>query len=229
MRQLPGWLKPSKTVPHAPWSAHGSMWIAKPSTYLIMWAGLWLCGTGDAILYNAQIGQSPWTVLAAGIEKQTHLSIGWSAVAISLVVLLSWIPLKRKVGIGTISNVVLIAASLEVMIKYVPTPTTPGMQLLQVVIGVGFFGFGSAIYIPAHLGTGPRDGLMTGLHFKTGIPVARIRMTIEVIVMTIGWFLGGKVGIGTVIFAGTIGYALAFWFKAVHKLDLRNQQLHANR
>lgn len=217
---LPNWLKPSKTVPHSPWSAHGSMWKAKPLTYFIMCVGLWCCGTGDAFLYNAHIGQSPWTVLAAGIENKTSLSIGWAAVLVSACVLLLWIPLHNKLGIGTIANVILCASGLQVMMKYLPQPHSPALQVVQVLIGVGFFAFGSAIYIPAHLGTGPRDGLMTGLHFKTGIPVARVRMSVEVLVMTVGWFLGGTVGLGTIIFATTVGYGLAFWFKGIHILDV---------
>ena len=219
MLKIPTWLKPSRTVPHAPWSAKGTVWKAKPSTFLIVALGLWLCGTGDAFIYNAGLGQSPWTVLAQGISKVSGITIGWSAALISAFVLLLWIPLKRKLGIATLMNVVLCASALQVMAHYLPMPANFTEQVFQIIIGVGFFGFGTAVYIPAHLGTGPRDGLMTGLHFRTGQPVARIRLTIEIVVMAIGWLLGGKVGLGTVIFATTIGYAVAFWFKAVHRLD----------
>lgn len=219
MAKLPNWLKLSKTVPHAPWSASGSVWIAKPKTYFMLLLGLWVFGTGEAALVAAHAGQSPWVVFAEGLSIQTGLSIGWATAVISVGVLLFWIPLRRKPGAGTLLNVVVIAAALEIMIPYYPEPTNPILQLVQTLFGIGLVGLGSALYIPAHLGPGPRDGLMTGLHFKTGKPVARIRLTLEVIVMTVGWLLGGTLGIGTVIFAATVGYAVAFWFGVVHRID----------
>ena len=219
MASIPAWLKPSKTVPHAPWSAHGSVWKAKPVTYFTLILGLWAFGTGEAALVAAQAGQSPWVVFAEGLSIQTGLTIGWTTALISIAVLLFWIPLKRKPGAGTLLNVVVIAAALQIMIPYLPEPKTLGPQLLQTVIGIGIVGFGSALYIPAHLGPGPRDGLMTGLHFKTGIPVARIRLSIEIVVMTIGWLLGGTLGIGTFLFAALVGYSVAFWFGVVHRID----------
>lgn len=181
--------------------------------------GLYLFGAGEAALVAANAGQSPWVVFAEGLEIQTGLSIGWATAIISVGVLLLWIPLKRKPGAGTLLNVVVIAAALEFMIQFYPQPTNQFAQLAQTLFGIGLVGLGSALYIPAHLGPGPRDGLMTGLHFKTGIPVARIRLSIEIVVMTIGWLLGGTLGIGTFIFAATVGYAVAFWFGVVHRID----------
>lgn len=221
MSFLPDWLKPSKTVPNAPWSNSESNWIAKPSTYLVLLIGLWLFGTGEAALVAANAGQSPWVVFAEGLSIQTGISIGWSTFFISVVVLLLWIPLKRKPGIGTLLNIVVIAFALEVMIPVFPTPTAPIWQLVQTLIGIGFVGIGSALYITCHLGPGPRDGLMTGLHFKTGKPVARIRLSLEIAVVVIGWLLGGTVGVGTILFAALIGYAVAFWFGVVHRIDQR--------
>ena len=181
--------------------------------------GLWLFGTGEAALVAARAGQSPWTVFAEGIALTTGLSIGWASGAISIVVLSFWIPLKRKPGAGTLLNVVFVSLALEVMIPYFPNPEGQFSQLAQTLLGIALVGFGSALYIPAHLGPGPRDGLMTGLHFKTGFPVARVRLTLEAIVLTIGWLLGGTVGIGTVLFAVLIGYSVAFWFGIVHRID----------
>jgi uncharacterized membrane protein YczE len=216
---IPAWLKPSKTVPHAPWSAHGSMWKAKPTTYFMLLLGLWLFGTGEAALVAANAGQSPWVVFAEGLSIQTGLSIGWATALISVCVLTFWIPLKRKPGAGTLLNVIVIALALEVMIPVFPQPTTAIPQLAQTFAGIVIVGIGSAFYIPAHLGPGPRDGLMTGLHFKTGIPVARIRLSIEVVVLTLGWLLGGTLGIGTFLFAALVGYSIAFWFGVVHRVD----------
>jgi uncharacterized membrane protein YczE len=105
------------------------------------------------------------------------------------------------------------------MIPLFPNPSASLPQLVQTLGGIVIVGIGSALYIPAHLGPGPRDGLMTGLHFKTGIPVARIRLSIEVVVLTIGWLLGGTVGIGTFLFAVLVGYSIAFWFGIVHRID----------
>lgn len=181
--------------------------------------GLWLFGTGEAALVAANAGQSPWVVFAEGLSIQTGLSIGWATALISISVLLFWIPLKRKPGAGTLLNVVVIALALEVMIPVFPQPTSVLPQLTQTLIGIVIVGIGSALYIPAHLGPGPRDGLMTGLHFKTGIPVARIRLSIEVVVLTLGWILGGTLGIGTFLFAALVGYSIAFWFGIVHRID----------
>lgn len=195
------------------------MWKAKPTTYVMLLLGLWLFGTGEAALVAANAGQSPWVVFAEGLSIQTGLSIGWSTALISISVLLFWIPLKRKPGAGTLLNVVVIAFALEVMIPVFPQPTSVLPQLTQTLIGIVIVGIGSALYIPAHLGPGPRDGLMTGLHFKTGIPVARIRLSIEVVVLTLGWILGGTLGIGTFLFAALVGYSIAFWFGLVHRID----------
>lgn len=219
MATLPAWLKPAKTVPHAPWSAGESNWKAKPRTYATLVLGLWLFGTGEAALVATGAGQSPWTVFAEGISLTTKLSIGWAAFATSLVVLLLWIPLKRKPGAGTILNAIVISLALEVMIPFFPNPQSGSGQLAQVLFGIALVGFGSALYIPANLGAGPRDGLMTGLHFKTGKPVARIRLFLEVSALSIGWLLGGTVGIGTVLFSLLIGYSVAFWFGVVDRID----------
>ncbi len=221
MAKIPGWLKPAKTVPHAPWSAGESNWKAKPRTYLTLLLGLWLFGSGEAALVAAQAGQSPWTVFSEGISIQFGLSIGWATFFISLCVLLLWIPLKRKPGAGTLLNVVFVSMALEVMIPFFPSPQTSFAQLSQTLFGIALVGLGSALYIPANLGAGPRDGLMTGLHFKTGKPVARIRLTLEVTVLIIGWLLGGTVGIGTVLFSLLIGYSVAFWFGIVDRVDHR--------
>lgn len=219
MLQLPSWLKPAKTVPIAPWGAGESNWKAKPKTFFMLVLGLWLFGSGEAALVAASAGQSPWVVFSEGLSIQTGLSIGTATAVISVGVLLLWIPLKRKPGAGTLLNVIFIALALEVMIPIFPNPLTTFGQLGQTLFGIALVGLGSALYIPCNLGAGPRDGLMTGLHYKTGLPVARIRLSLEVTVIIVGWLLGGTVGIGTVLFGVFVGYSVAFWFGVVGKLS----------
>ena len=209
MSSMAQWFRPSRTVPKTFWSAGESNWKAKPSTYAVLIFGLWLFGAGEAAFVAAGIGVSPWTVFAQGVSKQTGLSIGWSTFFSSAIVLLLWIPLKRKPGLGTIANMIVIAIALEVMANVYPQPTERIWQLALVFLGVGLTGFGSGFYLTCNLGTGPRDGLMTGLHNITSVRIGRVRLFIEVIVLTIGWFLGGTVGMGTIIFALFIGQSVA--------------------
>lgn len=218
MSSLGQWLRPSRTVPTTPWSAGQSNWKAKPATYVVLLAGLWLFGAGEAAFVSAGIGVSPWVVFAQGISLQTGLSIGWSTFYTSAAILLLWIPLKRKPGAGTIANMIVIAIALEVMTNVYPHPTERLWQLVFVFLGVGMTGVASALYITCNLGTGPRDGLMTGIHERTGIRIGRVRLIIEVIVLTIGWLLGGTVGVGTVFFALLIGQSFAVALSVVTRL-----------
>ena len=218
MSSIGQWLRPSRTVPTTWWSAGDSNWKAKPPTYVVLITGLWLFGAGEAAFVAAGIGVSPWVVFAQGISAQTGLSIGWSTFYTSAAVLLLWIPLKRKPGFGTIANMVVIAVALEVMANIYPHPTEKIWQLALVFLGVGMTGVASALYITCNLGTGPRDGLMTGIHDLTGIRIGRVRLINEVIVLTIGWLLGGTVGIGTLVFALLIGQSLAVALSVVTRL-----------
>lgn len=218
MSSLAQWFRPSRTVPTTWWSAGESNWKAKPSTYAVLVFGLWLFGAGEAAFVSAGIGVSPWTVFAQGVSQQTGISIGWATFVSSAMVLLLWIPLKRKPGLGTIANMVIIAIALEVMVNVFPHPTERIWQLALVFFGVGLTGFGSGFYLTCNLGTGPRDGLMTGLHNITGVRIGRVRLTIEVIVLTIGWLLGGTVGIGTIVFALFIGQSVAVALSLVTRL-----------
>ena len=209
MSKVGQWLRPSRTVPRAPWSAGESNWRARPTTLIALVAGLWLFGAGEAALVAAGIGVSPWTVFAQGISAKTGLTLGWSTFWISACVLVLWIPLRRVPGLGTVLNIFVIAAALQSMSTVYPHPTQPVLQVAQVLFGVGVTGIGSGLYLTSHMGTGPRDGLMTGLHERTGLPVGRVRMFIELTVLTIGWLLGGTVGVGTAIFGGLIGQSVA--------------------
>ena len=152
---------------------------------------------------------SPWTVLAEGLSISTNLSIGTLTFLISLAVLLLWIPIKQMPGIGTLFNVIIIAAVIEWSLPYLPHPEHYGLKILQAFIGTLLVGFASGIYLIANLGPGPRDGLMTGFQRITGFPIAWVRASIEIVVVTIGWTLGGSIGLATIIFAFGIGPAVS--------------------
>ena len=181
-------LRPAKEVPLTWWSADDSM-TTRPrgQTLVILLVGLWIFGTGDAILIAAGIGNTPWTVLAEGIAKNIDRSVGQATFLVSVAVLFLWIPLKEKPGIGTILNAIVIAAAIEVMVPRLPTPDSFEIALLQVLAGVLLIGIGSGLYLTANLGPGPRDGWMTGLQKASGIPIGRVRGAIEVSVLALGW------------------------------------------
>ena len=178
-------------------------------TLLFLISGLWIFGTGEAILIDAGIGVSPWTVLAQGISKQADLTVGMATFVVSVLVLFLWIPLRETPGIGTILNAILIAMSIDVMEPFIPNQTDFLPQIIQAMVGIILVGIGSALYLTANLGPGPRDGWMTGVQKKTNWPIGRVRVGIEIIVLSIGIALGGIFGLGTVMFAIGIGPAIS--------------------
>ena len=209
-------LKPAKDVPVTWWSSTDPMEPRpKPSTLLILCVGLWIFGTGDAVIVAAGVGNTPWTVLAEGIALMTDRTIGQATFFVSVAVLLLWIPLREKPGIGTILNAILIAVAIEHMLPILPTPEGGFESLLQVIGGIALVGIGSGIYLTANLGPGPKDGWMTGMHRVSGYPIGNVRAAIEITVVVIGWSLGGTVGIGTVIFAVMIGPTVAVCLNVV--------------
>lgn len=204
MITLPRALRPSRSIPITPWRSE-SRWRARPSTFAVLIAGLWLFGTGEALLVVAELGNGPWTVLAQGVAIRTSLSIGVATFLISLLVLVLWIPLRERPGLGTIANAVVIAAALQVGVWLLPHPDPFWLKLVFVFTGIALIGLGSGLYLTTNLGPGPRDGWMTGIHHRFDIPVARVRLGIELTVLVLGWLLGGTVGLGTVAFALLIG------------------------
>ena len=212
-------LRPAKNVPTTWWSADDP-WTLKPrfSTMILLIVGLIIFGAGDAVLISARLGNTPWTVLAEGIAENLGWSIGESTFFVSFMVLLFWIPLKEKPGIGTILNAILIAATIEVLLPILPTPEAFSLQIIQVLVGIFLVAIGSGLYLTANLGPGPRDGTMTGLTKVTGIPIGRIRSGIEIFVIAIGWTLGGKFGIGTILFAILIGPCVAICLNMAGRL-----------
>lgn len=212
-------LRPAKNVPTTWWSADDP-WTLKPrfSTMILLIVGLIIFGAGDAVLISARLGNTPWTVLAEGIAENLRWSIGESTFFVSFMVLLLWIPLREKPGIGTILNAILIAATIEFLLPILPTPETFSLQIIQVLAGIVLVAIGSGLYLTANLGPGPRDGTMTGLTKVTGIPIGRIRSGIEIFVIAIGWTLGGKFGIGTILFAILIGPCVAICLNMAGRL-----------
>ena len=201
-------LKPHKTVPITPWRAK-SLWDLSPLRVLILFFGLAIFGLGDSLFIQAGIGNAPWTVFAEGLTYKTGMSIGFATFFISVFVLLLWIPLKERPGFGTLSNIVLIATFIELGTHIFPEANSFAVGIIYNFIGISLVGIGSALYITCGLGPGPRDGAMTGLHYRTGVRVGRVRMAIEVTVLAIGLLMGGTVGVGTALFALFIGQSVA--------------------
>ena len=164
------------------------------------------------------IGASPWSVLAQGISLNVNLSIGMITFLISVAVLILWIPLGQKPGIATILNALIIALMIDLCIKYVPTPSNYYNQLILAIVSVITVGIGGGIYLVSNLGAGPRDGLMVGLQNKTNLPIALVRASLEIAVVSIGWYLGGIVGVGTLLFAFGIGPCVALGLFFVDKI-----------
>tara|TARA_B100001029_G_C15031039_1_gene436960 strand:- start:59 stop:706 length:648 start_codon:yes stop_codon:yes gene_type:complete len=208
-----------KNIPKVSWSSDKPLNL-KPKflTFLYLCLGLSLFGLGEGLLIISFTGASPWSVLAQGISLNIDLSIGTITLFISMIVLILWLPLDQKPGIGTILNALIIAVMIDISIKFIPTPEDYISQLLLAIVAVLTVGLGGGIYLVANLGAGPRDGLMVGLQKKTNLPIAAVRAFLEITVVSIGWYLGGTVGVGTLLFAFGIGPAVALGLYLVDKI-----------
>jgi uncharacterized membrane protein YczE len=169
-----------------------------------LYAGLLLYGLSSSLLVLAGLGLDPWDVFHQGLSRTFGLAIGTWAIIVGVVVLLLWIPLRQKPGIGTVSNVILIGATMNVILGHVHAPHALGVRIALLVVGVFLNGVATGMYIGAGLGPGPRDGLMTGLAAR-GHSIRVVRTGIELAVLFVGWRLGGTVGVGTVVYALAIG------------------------
>ena len=167
--------------------------------------GLVLYGVAIAMMVRATVGVAPWDVLTQGISKQTGVPFGWVTNIVGLFVLLLWIPIRQKPGIGTVLNVLLIGPSAQLGLTLLPEVTVLWQQVLLFVGGLVTLAIATGLYIGARFGPGPRDGLMTGIHKRWGYPIWAVRTAIELTVLAIGWLLGGNVGLGTIAFALLIG------------------------
>ena len=209
-----------KKVPIVSWSSDFPLNTKPNLTTLIMLViGLFLFGLGEAIIIGSGSGVSPWTVLAQGISSKTDLSIGMATFLISIFILIFWVPLKQIPGIGTILNAIIIASAIDLTLGFIPKPELIYLKILQASFGILIVGIGSGIYLASNLGPGPRDGLMIGLQQKTNTSIPLIRTIIEITAVTVGWFLGGIVGIGTILFVFGIGPCVGVGLTLVEKVS----------
>jgi len=208
-----------KKIPKVNWTSDKPHNLRpKFSTFFFLCFGLMLFGLGEGLLIVSFTGASPWSVLAQGISLNVNLSIGTITLVISIAVLILWIPLGQKLGMGTIFNALIIALMIDLCIKFVPTPSSYTHQLILAVVSVITVGIGGGIYLVSNLGPGPRDGLMIGLQKVTNLPIATVRASLEISVVSIGWYLGGTVGVGTLLFAFGIGPCVALGLFIVDKV-----------
>ena len=208
-----------KKIPKVNWSSQ-KPYNFKPkfSTFFFLCFGLTLFGLGEGLLIVSFTGASPWSVLAQGISLNVNLTIGTITLLISIAVLILWIPLGLKPGMGTIFNALIIALMIDLCIKFVPTPSNYIHQIILAIVSVITVGIGGGIYLVSNLGAGPRDGLMIGLQKISNLPIAVVRATLEITVVSVGWYLGGTVGIGTLLFAFGIGPCVALGLYLVDKI-----------
>ncbi|MER5421993.1 YczE/YyaS/YitT family protein [Streptosporangium roseum] len=181
-----------------------------PSRLTRLYAGLALYGVGIGLQIESHLGGSPWDVFHQGLSIHMGLSIGTWIILVGALVMLLWIPLRQKPGIGTVSNVVLLGVFADAVMWLAPTPDPLAARWAYLLLGVVATGAATGLYLGAGLGPGPRDGLMTGLN-RLGLSIRTARTLIEVTVLAIGWLLGGTVGIGTVVFALAIGPLTQFF------------------
>ena len=207
-----------KKMPRLSWSSsHELNFKPKSKTLIFLIFGLILFGIGETLLVTASIGLSPWFVLQEGMSLKTTYSLGTTTFIVGVIVMLIWIPLKQKPGIGTILNIIVISIVIDLCLPHLPQPKIFILQFFQVIIGVLIVGIGSGFYLIANLGPGPRDGLTTGFQKKTNLSFSLVRTLIEVSVVGSGWYLGGTVGIGTVVYALCIGPFVSVSFFCVGK------------
>ena len=207
-----------KKIPKLDWSSQFE-YNLKPKKITVFYLifGLVLFGIGEALLITANIGVSPWFVLHQGLAFKTDFTIGITTFIVSVVVLLFWFPLKQKPGIGTILNAILISVVIDLSLFILPYPNDLAFKLFQVIFGILIIGVGSGYYLAANLGPGPRDGLMTGINKQTKLSITSIRTFLELGAVGTGFYLGGTVGIGTIIYAITIGFSVSLGLFLVGK------------
>lgn len=209
-----------RVLPRMPWSARHA-WSFQATPVLVLCLALVLFGVGEGMLVSANLGASPWTVLAQGLALQSGLGIGTVTFLISAVVFAAWWPLRQRPGLGTLLNMLLIAVALEAFVRRVPPPADWTVRLLLCLGGVALIGIASAFYLTCYLGAGPRDGMMVGLCLRTGWRVGTVRMLMEIAVCLAGWLLGGVVGIGTLLFAFGVGWVVHYALRYLARYEIR--------
>ena len=179
--------------------------------FLQLQAGLILYGVSMALMLRANLGLNPWDVFHEGVAMRTGWSFGTVTIVVGAFVLLLWLPLRQKPGIGTISNIIMIGLSVDAALWLVTTPEGYAARLVMLLSGIILCGAAGGAYIGAGLGPGPRDGLMTGFVRVSGLSIRLVRTLIELAVLVVGWLLGGTIGLGTVLFAVGIGWVVQFF------------------
>lgn len=197
-------------------------WLPGPRAVARLMFGLVLFGIGEGLVVASELGNSPWTVLSEGIAEQTGLSVGVSTVLVSGLVLLAWIPLRQPPGFGTIANAIVIGLVIDGVLAVVGPVDDTAARAALVAVGICLVALGSGFYLGAVLGPGPRDGLMTGIHRRTGRPVGHVRNALELTVATTGFALGGTLGVGTLAFALAIGPAVALSLRTLSPVPASN-------
>ena len=217
MRQF---FAPSRTIPQTWWTASSRWDFALPRLVLLV-GGLFLFGLGEAFFVQSNQGNSPWAVFASGIANLSGISLEWATFYVSCAVCLLWIPLGERFGIGPIANTIVVAWAMGIGRSFIPlldsTAYLPSIG--YIIVGIAFIGLGSALYITCGLGAGPRQGVMAALHRITGVRVGRITTAIEITVCTAGYLMGGKIGLGTLIFALSVGQSVAIAFGVMGRIS----------
>ncbi|MCX6017556.1 MAG: hypothetical protein NTZ50_03485 [Chloroflexi bacterium] len=181
--------------------------------WLRLFFGLYVFGAGIALMHGANLGLGPWDVLSDGISKISGLQLGTVTILVGAAVLSLWLVIRERPGVGTVANILLIGTAVNLTEKFLPHFELVPVRFVQLLLGVAAVGLGSALYLGAKLGPGPRDGLMLGLHQRTGLSIRVARTSIELVVLVFGILLGGTAGIGTVIFAFGIGPTVQFMMR----------------
>ncbi len=176
-----------------------------------LYVGLMLYGLASALMLRSNLGLDPWSVLHQGVAKHTGLSFGTVVLIVGAIVMLLWLPMRQRPGLGTISNMLLIGIASDAALALIVSPAALPARIAMLAAGIVLCGLASAAYIGAGFGPGPRDGLMTGLVARTGLSIRLVRTTIELLVLAGGWLFGGTVGLGTVLFTLSIGSLVQFF------------------
>ena len=207
-------------IPKVKWSSDSPFNI-KPSlkTLFFLIFGLTLFGLGEALLIVSNLGVTPWTVFAEGVAKNLNISIGLATFLVSISILILWIPLKQKIGIGTVSNAIIIAVTIDLFVYLFPYSSNIVLSIFEMIFGILLVGVGSGIYLITNLGPGTRDGLMKGISENFKKPIYIIRLSIEITVVILGWLLGGTVGAGTLMFAILIGPIISISLVIIKSTD----------
>ena len=207
-------------IPKVKWSSDSPFNI-KPSlkTLFFLFFGLTLFGLGEALLIVSNLGVTPWTVFAEGVAKNLNISIGLATFLVSISILILWIPLKQKIGIGTVSNAIIIAVTIDLFVYLLPYSSNIVLSIFEMIFGILLVGVGSGIYLITNLGPGTRDGLMKGISENFKKPIYIIRLSIEMTVVILGWLLGGTVGLGTLMFAILIGPVISVSLVIIKSTD----------